>query len=728
VAPAVELQASASRTSGRLALARFRSLTAHPRAQAGLAFLAYLALALFLTWPFAIRPSTTLFGSPAAIGSDLTSAVAFWRELAEAHQAPFLAGTVPDFNAPEGLATSWWIDFASFPSSTLLWLGSMAFGAVATHGLFALASFALSALSMFLLARWATGNVPGAFIAGLAFGFWPLQYSTATVPMGQTWVLVLLVWRMLVLVERPTLRNGVWAGLSAVLALWWTQYWLLIGGVVYASLLVAALVLAWRSGRLRAQVSAQLVGVAVVVVFLTALVLVEASAGFEGIPTRAAGENLSYSARPLMYVVPDPDNVLFGDRTWPFLHSKFPGASPDGSTAAYNDIYVGVSVILLALVGFAAVAHHWLRHGRAAASQRLPAVAAACTAIAFVALVFSAPPDVTLFGRTIPFPAHYVNEVTTAFRTTARFAAVVMLGLCVLAAVGVGVLLRGRSQRLQVAILIGLAIAVPLDLEGIASPSTVAITYPPIYERLKSEPPGILAEYPLDREKGGNSTTRFYQQAHGHPVFNGWSSGSESESLKTELHDLRDRHTVPALTLLGVSYVLVQNVPGDVPDYVEPGTRLRGLRLIAQDLRGALYRVVASPPTGLVLPVAGISPPEGAPPNVYRFVGYQDARLKVYGRCRVCAGELRFRARSFAQPRVLTLRYGDRRSARRSIPVNRSVTVTLPMRFRHETTVSLSTDPPPQSIAETIGAADPRSMSIHADRYRFVPYQRTVHR
>jgi hypothetical protein len=724
VGRALELQASASRTGARLALVRLRSLTAYPAAQAGLAFLAYLAFALFLTWPFAIRPSTTLFGSPAAIGSDLTSAVTFWRELAEAHQAPFLAGTVPDLNAPEGLATSWWIDVASFPSSTLLWLGSMAFGAVATHGLFALASFTLSGLSMFLLARWATGSVPGAFIAGLAFGFWPLQYSTATVPMGQTWVLVLLVWRMLVLVERPTRRNGLWAGLAAVLAIWWTQYWLLIGGVVYASLLVVAIALAWLSGRLRAQVSAQLVGGAVVIAFLTALLLVEASAGFEGIPTRSASESLGFSARPLMYVVPDPDNALFGHWTGPFLQSKFPGASPDGSTAAYNDIYVGVSVILLALVGFAVVVRRWLRRGRAAASERLPAVAAACSAVAFVALVFSAPPDVTLFGRTIPFPGHYVNEVTTAFRTTARFAVVVMLGLCVLAAIGVSTVLRGRSQTMGVAILLGLAVAVPLDLEGITSPSTVAVTYPEIYQRLKSEPPGILAEYPLDREKGGNSTTRFFQQAHGHPVFNGWSSGSESESLKMELHDLRHPKTVPALALLGVRYVLVQAVPGDVPDYVEPGSRIRGLRLIAQDPRGALYRIVAEPPRGLVLPVAGISPPEGAPPNVYRFVGYQDARLKVFGRCRVCSGELRFRAQSFAQPRVLTLRYGDGRSARRSIPVNRSVTVTIPMRFRHETTVSLSTDPPPQSIAETIGAADPRSMSIHADRYRFVPYGR----
>ena len=54
---------------------------------------------------------------------------------------------------------------------------------------------------------------------------------------------VLLTWRMLVLAEKPTLRNGLWAGLSALLAMTWIQYNLLIGGVLFATLSVIALVL-----------------------------------------------------------------------------------------------------------------------------------------------------------------------------------------------------------------------------------------------------------------------------------------------------------------------------------------------------------------------------------------------------------------------------------------------------------------------------------------------------
>src|SRR3954453_23837690 len=55
------------------------------------AILIFIAYALAITWPLAIHPGSTIFGM---VGSDLTGGITRIRELAEAHQLPFLPGTI----------------------------------------------------------------------------------------------------------------------------------------------------------------------------------------------------------------------------------------------------------------------------------------------------------------------------------------------------------------------------------------------------------------------------------------------------------------------------------------------------------------------------------------------------------------------------------------------------------------------------------------------------------
>jgi hypothetical protein len=200
-----------------------------------LAFAAYLAFALFVTWPWASEPRGLLFG---VAGGDLTNNVAVFQQLAEERQPPFLPGDIEQVNAPEGLPTDWALHLAGIGSSATVWLLSLASGAVAAHGIVAVVGFALSALAMFLLARWVTQHAGVAFVVGLAYGFWPFMYGTGwTWPHYiHLWGFVLLTWRMLVVAETPTLRNGLLAGGAAVVAMTWIQYHLLIGGVAFATL------------------------------------------------------------------------------------------------------------------------------------------------------------------------------------------------------------------------------------------------------------------------------------------------------------------------------------------------------------------------------------------------------------------------------------------------------------------------------------------------------------
>ena len=113
---------------------------------APLAFAAYLAFALFITWPWVLDPADTLYG----VVGDLTSNVAGFQQLAEERQAPFLPGRLTEINAPEGVTNNWALHVAAFGSSTTLWLLSLAIGSVAAHGVVAVSGYTLSAFAMFL--------------------------------------------------------------------------------------------------------------------------------------------------------------------------------------------------------------------------------------------------------------------------------------------------------------------------------------------------------------------------------------------------------------------------------------------------------------------------------------------------------------------------------------------------------------------------------------------------
>ncbi len=76
---------------------------------------------------------------------------------------------------------------------------------------------------MFMFTRWLTHHAGVALIAGLAFGYWPWVFGHAWIGLGHGWVFVVLAWRALVALERPTVRNGLFTGLAAVLCMTWTQ-------------------------------------------------------------------------------------------------------------------------------------------------------------------------------------------------------------------------------------------------------------------------------------------------------------------------------------------------------------------------------------------------------------------------------------------------------------------------------------------------------------------------
>jgi hypothetical protein len=658
----------------------------------------YTTLAITLTWPLVKDLDNTIFG---AFG-DLTGSIASVRELVQGHHFPFAPGTLPDFSAPDGRPIDWTQNTAAFPSTIVLYVLTAMFGAVAAFGLFVLFGLVASGTAMFLLVRKLTGHLGTSLLIGWAYAFYPFAVVKAAghVHFVHGWAFVLVLWRMLVLFERPTVRNGVIAGLATVLALAWSQYFLLIGGIQFATLLcfgVARTV--WRK-ELRNGAKGYVTAAAIVTLFALALVTIASfSERGTGIAGHSIDEVIAFSARPLEYVVPPAGNSIVGDKTGPWLQKRL-----HGSNFAESTLYVGISMLLLGSVGLLATV-------RRRVSPRVGVAAVAAAVMGLVALIWSAPPKVTILGHVFPFPSLLTFDLSSAWRVYTRFVMVVMLGVCVLAAIGLHRILRGRRPMVQYVLLALIAAVVVTDLR-VPGVGTNRVVPSVLFERLGKLPPGIVANYPIEPNGHGDYSAEFNQQWHNKPIINGYVQGSLAEARALRLDRLANRRTPGRLATLGVRYVVIEDVP--IEQGVQaPGKPGRDLHLLMRDGATSLWRVTARPLPLLTLG-SGFSPNEISPEGrQFQWLTSDEGELEFRAPCARCNGKLSFDALSFYQTRELRLVAPDGSVVgRKLIGAHRYQRVVLPVHFARKATYRIETTPGPRPIASVRPTKDARSLSV----------------
>ena len=670
----------------------------------------YLGYAIAITWPFALHPRSSIFG---VVGYDLTGSISRFQEFIDNDQLPFLPGRIETANAPDGLATTWALDLAAFPNISVHWGLSVLAGAIAANGLLTIAAFTLCALSMFLFARWLTGHAGVALIAGVAFGFWPWVFSTSSQALGHGWVFVLLVWSALLTLERPTLRNGVILGLATALCMTWFPYWILIGGIFYATLAGVSLLVATARNELRLQLRSQLAAFGVILLLTVCLGVLRSAASAGEVPVRPESEAYIYSARPLMYLLPHPQNPIFGGWSSSIIEDRFDDFTPE--SPAYANIYLGWTMLILALVGFGWLIQRLRRDGRQALRERMVAAGLAASVSAVVALLFSAPPRVSVLGISVPMPEELILQATTAFRVTHRFALVVMVGVCILAALGLRAVLVGRSATFAATVIAILAVAVPLDLWGRQVHGSSRVVIPPLYTELKREAPGIVAVYPITGVT--DNVAAFYRPAHDKPVYNNFRAGTQWDPVKGELQALGDPEVVPRLATLGVKYVLVRRIYeiNDLkPWQPRPAQNFDGLQVIHRTPDATTYRVVAEPAPAIFVSFgSGFDFAERTGDRFTRWVVDPVSQIRVQGDdCDPCVGRLRLTVSSFAQPRDLQIRDEKGALLKRTVVGIEPMTVSVPVHVDGRATFTLSTNPGVQSIDEATGNGDPRIVSL----------------
>lgn len=315
-------------------------------------------------------------------------------------------------------------------------------GPVVALNLIFLATFVLSGYGAYLLAHRLTGSTPAGFVAGYIYAFSPYHFDRVNQLEHATiqWLpfLLLALWR---LTETRAKRWGAAVAGAFLLIFYSNIYYGLSAGLLLGLYFLGDLVVSRRAAGRRAWITSWLtvfLGIACGTgLFLREVLRVAAQPGRFHVPLWV---NARQSLDLLAFFTPAPGNPLFA--SCPLiarLNESFTGWETTG--------YLGFSVIALAAWGL------W----RSASPRRWSLLA-----LAGFFLVLSLGPVLHVAGRVIGgdgwlvvLPQALLQKAPFigAARVPARYIAVAMLPLAVLAGMGTAQLAAGRRRRLLVPLL-----------------------------------------------------------------------------------------------------------------------------------------------------------------------------------------------------------------------------------------------------------------------------------
>jgi hypothetical protein len=549
----------------------------------------YLLLALATTFPFVVHPQQTL---TAPLLGDVAGSVAKYQTLIREEGNPFAGPHLVTIGYPYGVSIPAGVDRIAFPYVAFMWGASLLLGPVAAHGLLTVLGYTLTAVITFLFVRRVTGSNGAGLVAGLAYGFWPHMYLIAAAAPAymHMWMFILPLWAWFELAMAPTPPRGLIAGVAALPAIFWTPYYLLHVSVIIGACLtvvvVRALVLRQAGGRRLASVG---VALAVPLLAVAASTVVLGLSGHSGVPTRALEDAFQESAHPLMYLLPGHGSI-WGPAPYQLLVRLVPRAE-------YVNSYLGISVIVLALVALAAAFRDWLRGRTAALTSPTVVATLLAGAVAVSCFLFSLPPH--LAGNRIPMPDALVIAVQPAFRAGQRFVMPLMGGMAVLAGLGSSAILRRiRWPQLVPLVAVGLALVVGLDLfarhyDGYTGrpDSVTAIPQLPALAALANEPYGATFEFVnrgrINIMSGINPC--LLQPQHGKTLVD--TCGLVSQSPEFSSWDARRScDTLAEMRIAGVRYVIVDATLHDILSCFS-GPLAGKADKIASDQLVAVYRL-----------------------------------------------------------------------------------------------------------------------------------------
>ena len=514
-------------------------------------WMVYVASGVLFTWPLILHPTTRL-AAPVGPGDTFLNLWILGWGMQTILTDPASLMTGRAFNAnifypAEG--TLAYSDHLLLQSAIMAPLYAITGDVVLCYNVLLFVSLVASGLAMHAFARAVTGSTGGAYLAGLAWAFWPYRFAHLVhlqlqalyfLPLAFLFVHRIIVARR----RRDAVALGVVAGLQAVSSI----YYGVIGafGLATGAIALATGVGRWRSNVIaRRLLLAAIVGAIIVAPIVFTYWRVQQSEGF--------GRNLydarHNSARVGSYWQVPPQNVLYG-RTGvlePPVERRPDEDAPRGGPE--RALFPGLVVLALALAG---TAFGWRGDARP--------IVLAMAAVGVLGFTLSLGPDgigplyATLHRFVFGFQA---------VRAPARFGVLVMFALATLAAVGWRELGRGAHDphrfRLPPSVLAGVIVVAAFEFLNVPIPLVEAPRQQTeIGQWLRREPaPGAVVYLPLGLDI--ESTPAMVQSLeHRRPLVNGYSGHRPAfyTALADSLSTFPNDDALVALHELGVRFVV----------------------------------------------------------------------------------------------------------------------------------------------------------------------------
>ena len=465
----------------------------------------YLIAAVILTWPLAIRFTTHLGAVEGAGDPFLNLWILGWGMQAWlGDPLSVFTGRVFDANIFHPAAgTLTFSDHLLLQSLVLSPLYALTGNLVLCYNVLLIGSLALSGLAMHALARGVTGSDRAALVAGLAWACWP--YRTAHLLHLQLQALYFLPLALLALHRLAAARRWRDAALLGVLAALQAISSVYYGVMTAIALGVAAIALAWTTGQWRGRRfwSRALVAAAIAGVLVAPAVwpywITQQREGFG----RNLFEAVGNSATLQSYTQVPHENLIYGANGWLLPRPPAPGERDRRN----NEHQMFPGLVLVAIAVFGAV-KGWR-------TDAWPAVVMSIV-LATTGIVLSLGPEgaaaIYAWASELVFGFH-------AIRSPARFAVIAMLGLCLLAAVG---LAKARVSGPAVAVIAALMLAEYLNAPITRLPAAPEAATDA--DRWLRDQPGSNAVLylPLSLDKD-NSIAMVRSLVHRRPIVNGYS-------------------------------------------------------------------------------------------------------------------------------------------------------------------------------------------------------------
>lgn len=521
------------------------------------ALVAFVAVAVYATWPLAARAGTH------AVGDLADPLEQSWIFAWTAHALPRQPLALFDANIfwPErlSLAFSESVLGLSVPAAPVFWLTG---NALATYNLAMIATYATGGFATYLLVRRLAGSAGAGFMAGAAFAVAPYRLNQVTHPhVVAVHLLPVVLLALLALRERRSFWR-VAALAVAVAAQFWTS---LTGGAL--TLVAVAAWGAWELLRLRrralATLGAGLAGAALGVALAAPLLLTYAEVRRQYPEYRHGADFVAeYSAEPVSYLSPAPAGPVVRP-----LYSRLDGRFQNARGAAEKHLFPGAWLSVAFASSAAALGAALVRRRRDRRARPWAERAGLFAWLAAVGFALSLGPFAGGGTSGVPLPFWVVTKAVPGnlLRVPARFSSLVVFGM----AVATGVALGAAPPRLRRVLVAASVLVLAVEL----APSPYRFARPPpltAAHRAVADREGAVLALPTVEfhpttgafpETFSREAVHLYAStAHFRPMTNGYAAFYPDRSfvLAASVQGFPDERALAALRAVGVGTVVVQ--------------------------------------------------------------------------------------------------------------------------------------------------------------------------